>query len=224
MRRNRTAILPFARLPRWREAVNFIILMPTRPKGTRDKTATVLGLVFLGIALLCVPVSSAQQIPFHMELFGGYSYVHFDSPVFGFADYANLNGGNLSLSIPHLFHPRQYHALGVVVDTSANYGSHLTVYNFMAGPQLTVDKRGLTFFVRGLFGKSRERFGVEPTTIVGLSSLGRAFAFGGGVQKNWQSKLAVRILQVDYINNDNFSLTQNNLRISTGLVYEFGGK
>jgi hypothetical protein len=198
--------------------------MKIQPQGTHGKTATVVGLVVLGMVLFCAPVLSAQQIPFHMEVFGGYSYMHFDSPEFGFADYANLNGGDLELSIPHLFHRRQYHSLGVVVDASADYGSHLTVYNFMAGPQLTVDKRGLTFFARALFGKSRERFGVEPTTIVGLSSLGRAFAFGGGVQKNWHSRLAVRILQVDYINNDNFTLTQNNLRISTGLVYQFGGK
>lgn len=159
-----------------------------------------------------------------MELFGGYSYMHFDSSAFGFANDSSLNGGNLSLSVPHLFRSRQYHMLGVVADISANYGSHLSVYNFMGGPQFTFDKKGYTFFVRGLFGKSRERFGVQPPDIVGYSSLGRAFAFGGGIQKNWRSQLAVRIIQVDYVYNNNFELTQNNLRVSTGVVYQFGGK
>jgi hypothetical protein len=159
-----------------------------------------------------------------MELFGGYSYMHFDSPAFGFADYSNLNGGNVSLSVPHIFHSRQYRMLGVVVDAGANYGSHLSVYNFMVGPQVTYDKKGYTFFGRGLFGKSRERFGIEPPDIVGFSSLGRAIAFGGGVQKNWRPRFALRILQVDYVNNNNFGVTQNNLRISTGLVFQFGGK
>jgi len=160
-----------------------------------------------------------------MELFAGYSYMHFDSTTIGFADDSNLNGGNLSLSVPHLLRSRQYHALGVVVDASGNYGSHLTVYNFIVGPQLTFDKKGYTFFVRGLWGKGRERFGIpEALLFPGYSSLGRAFAFGGGVQKNWRPQLAVRILQVDYVNNSNFDVTQNNIRVSTGLVFQFGGK
>jgi hypothetical protein len=198
--------------------------MIIRTQGTRLQTtaATVTGLISL-VLLLCAS-SSAQEIPLHMELFGGYSYMHFDSPPLGFADYSNLNGGNVSLSVPHIFHTRQYHPLGVVVDASANYGSHLTVYNFLVGPQVTVDKKGYTFFGRVLFGKSREHFDIQQVFFPGYSSLGRSIAVGGGVQKNWRSQVAVRIIQVDYIYNNNFSISQNNLRVSTGLVFQFGGK
>lgn len=223
MRRNRTVILPFAQLPRWRQAANSI-LMTIRPQGMRLKTPAVTIPVLIFLVLLCCSPSPAQGIPVKMELFGGYSYMHFDSTTFGFADYSNLNGGNLSLSVPHPFHSREYHALGFVVDASGNFGSHLTVYNFLAGPQFTVDKKGYTFFAHALFGKSRERFGIQDASIAGYSSLGRSFAFGGGVQKNWRPSLAVRILQVDYVNNNNFGLTQSNIRVSTGLVFQFGGK
>lgn len=223
MRRNQTAILLFAQPSRWMKA-GASILMTIRSQGKRLKTgsATVLGVIFL-IVISCSP-SPAQGIPLPLELFGGYSYMHFDSPTLGFSDYSNLNGGNLSLSIPHFVRHGQYRPLGVVVDASANYGAHLTVYNFLAGPQVTVDRKGYTFFAHALFGKSRERFNIQPASINGYSTLGRAFALGGGVQKNWRSGLAVRILQVDYVNNNNFETTQNNLRISTGLVLQFGGK
>lgn len=198
--------------------------MTFRNQGIRlQNTATIVtGLIFL--ILFCCASSPAQEIPLHMELFGGYSYMHFDSPPLGFADYSNLNGGNLSLSVPHIFRARQYHPIGVVVDTSANYGSHLTVYNFLVGPQVTVDKKGLTFFGRVMFGKSREHFDIQQVFFPGYSSLGRSIAVGGGVQKNWRSQLAIRILQVDYINNNNFGISQSNLRVSTGLVFQFGGK
>jgi hypothetical protein len=223
MRRNQAGILLIARHLRGRNAAN-PDLMTTQSPGRRLKTiaATLLGIAFLVLAS-SLP-SRAQQIPFRMELFGGYSYMHFDSHTFGFADSSDLNGGNLSVSVPHIFRSKQYRPLGVVLDASANYGSHLTVYNFMVGPQVTVDKKGYTFFAHGLFGKSRERFGVEPASVVGFSSLGRAIAFGGGVQKNWRPQFAVRLVQVDYLNNNNFGLSQNNLRISTGLVFQFGGK
>jgi hypothetical protein len=215
--------LLFAQHPRSKKAGNSI-LMTIRPQRTPLKTtaAAALGLIFL--LLLACSSSSAQEIPFHMELFGGYSYMRFDSSVLGFAHDSNLNGGNLSLSVPHIFRSRQYHALGVVADISANYGSHLSVYNFLIGPQVTVNRRGYTFFVHGLYGKSRERFGIQEEFVPGFSTLGRAIAVGGGVQKQWHQQLAVRIIQADYIYNNNFGLTQDNVRISTGLVFQFGGK
>ena len=199
--------------------------MTIRPQGKRLLTtaATVLGLMLL--VLVGYSPSLAQEVPVHMELFGGYSYMHFDSTTLGFANNSNLSGGNLSLSVPHIFRAHKYHALGVVADASANYGSHLSVYNFMVGPQVTVDKRGYTIFAQGLFGKGRERFGIpESLLFPGYSTLGRAFALGGGLQKNWRPKFAIRIFQVDYIHNGNFGVTQNNIRVSTGVVYQFGGK
>ena len=99
MRRNRTAILPLARFPRWRDAVNFI-LMKIQPQGTHGKTATVVGLVVLGMVLVLRPgfVRAANSIS-HGSVWRLF-LMHFDSPEFGFADYSNLNGGDLELSIP----------------------------------------------------------------------------------------------------------------------------
>jgi hypothetical protein len=196
--------------------------MTIRSQSIPFKAATLLGLFVL--VLLCCPASPAQEIPVHMELFGGYSYMHFDSSALGFAHDSNLSGGNLSLSVPHLLRSPKYHSLGIVVDASGNYGSHLDVYNFLVGPQITFDKRGYTIFVHTMYGKSRERFGIQEEFVPGFSTLGRAIAVGGGLQKQWHPKLAIRIFQVDYLNNNNFGLTENNLRVSTGFVFQFGGK
>jgi hypothetical protein len=233
MRRNRTAILLFALLPRWRKTGNSnLMTIPPQAKPLKPALTLLLGLALL--VIVAPQTLLAQEIPVRMELFGGYSYMHFDSSVLGFAGDSNLSGGNVSLSVPHLFHSHKYHPLGVVADVSADYGSHLSVYEFLVGPQITVDKRGYTFFVHGLWGKSRQRFGIQQEFVPGFSSLGRAIAIGGGVQKQWHSNLAVRIVQADYIaNNNGFGIdtgfgvmqnSQNNLRISTGFVFQFGGK
>ena len=182
----------------------------------RFKRVVVLSLLFASV-LFCLP-ATAQHMP-QMELFGGYSYLRFDSKPLGYADQSNLNGWTGSLTAPHIFRE-----LGIVADVSGNYGSGFREYNFLIGPQLTTDFRGFTVFARFLYGRARDRVIVNGQSPVGLSSLGRAIAAGGGVEKNLSPKLAFRVLQVDYIDANTLGQTQHNIRVATGLVYRFGGK
>ena len=171
----------------------------------------------LGPALFCFP-AFAQHAP-ELELFGGYSYLRFDSKPLGYESNSNLNGWNGSLTAPHI-----YRELGLVVDASGHYGSGFREYNFMVGPQLTTEFRGYTVFGRFLYGRARDRVEVNGQSPVGFSSLGTAIAVGGGVQKSLSPKLSFRIAQVDYIHATTLGHTQGNIRVSTGFVFRFGGK
>jgi hypothetical protein len=193
------------------------LLMPNiRLLDPRFKHVVALSLIFACV-LFCLP-ATAQHMP-QMELFGGYSYLRFDSKPLGYANESNLNGWNGSITAPHIFRE-----LGVVADVSGHYGSGFKEYNFLIGPQLTTDFRGFTVFGRFLYGKARDRVTVNGQSPVGLSSLGRAIAVGGGVEKALSPKLAFRVLQVDYIDANTLRQKQNNIRVSTGFVYRFGGK
>ena len=183
--------------------------------GPRCKHGVVLSLIIASV-LFCLP-ATAQHVP-QLELFGGYSYLRFESKPLGYANESNLNGWNGSITAPHI-----YRELGIVADVSGNYGSGFKEYNFLVGPQLTTDYRGFTVFARFLYGRARDRLVVNGQSPLGLSSLGRAIAAGGGVEKALSPKLAIRA-QADYIDADTLGHTQHNIRVSTGFVYRFGGK
>jgi len=176
-----------------------------------------------GIALFGSLPASAQHL-YRVDLFGGYSYMRYDSTTLGFRNDSNLNGGNVSIAWPSI-----YRGLGFVADASGNFGDELRIYNFMIGPQFSYRKFGFTFFGHGLYGKSRGRFDLPHQDIYGVhysaySSLGRDYAYGGGVDKPFlKPHLSLRI-QVDYITSDTFGTTQSNIRASTGIVYRWGKK
>ena len=56
-----------------------------------------------------------------------------------------------------------------------------------------------------------------------------AMAAGGGLDIPFGRHLAIRALQAEYVltrfdRSDGSSATQNNLRVSTGIVFRFGGR
>ena len=179
------------------------------------RKAAALALVFFAFS----PLLSAQKF-FHVptiDVFAGYSYLRFDSKPLGFSDQLNLNGWNFELALPHI-----YEGLGAVADVSAHYGHELSAYNFVIGPQYTLEVKNLRIFAHGLFGKSRDRIGLPGTSGLEPSNLARNIAFGGGVDMALGENLSWRVLQADYMITSNFGGTQHNIRASTGIVYRFG--
>jgi len=170
-------------------------------------------LLFIALILLLPSLSRAQQVS-RWEIFGGYSYMRFDSQSIGFRDQSNLNGAELS----GLFNISRKWA--VTAGASGNLGSEIRVYNFMAGPQYSFRMNKGTVFVRGLFGKCRD----QVSAAGGRTSIGKVF--GGGIGYDWQytTRFNIRVLQVDYLNGDTYGTTQKNVRVSAGIVYRFGGK
>lgn len=179
--------------------------LPTKPVWT----------IVLFLATLSFPaLSSAQQKPAKLELFGGYSYVRIDSTTFGFADYSNLNGFDVEATYNFA------KGFGVVGDISGNYGNHLSFYNFLIGPQISFRRGNRNIFGRVLFGKADNRVNLAG----GLDSSGRALGVGVGFDYQYSPRIAIRVIQIDYLNTHTFDTTQGNLRASVGLVFQWGKK
>jgi hypothetical protein len=194
-----------------------------------------IALAFLPLLLFSLP--SAAQGP-NANVFFGYSFYNTD-----------LSSGNRSsadgweASVEGKFSP----FLGFVADVDSHYGSanfscsspavgiacpvgvpvglpggfpgginlSYTEYNFLFGPRVSVSVRKFRPFAEALFGGAH----------VGLSndagSHGSfATAMGGGLDYKIIRPIAWRF-QGDYVLARFFGTTQNNVRISTGLVLRF---
>lgn len=178
--------------------------------------------LFLSLSILCTvaptsaPAQSKVKLP-AIDVFGGYSYLRYESTTLGFAGQTTLNGANVEVALPNL-----YEGLGAVLDVSGHYQSQLEEFNVMIGPQYTYEWKGIKFYGHGLFGKARARLRQPGSSLVEPSSVGRGIALGGGVDIPLKGRISVRPIQADYLITNDFGMTQHNVRLSTGLVYRFG--
>ncbi len=156
--------------------------------------------------------SVAQEGP-RIQVFGGYSYLRYDSKPLGFTDSTAMNGGNAALRFNLL--PQ----FGIVGELGAQYGSNLRVEDWMVGPEVTFHHWGVDLFGHALFGKGQTRVELLSDTV---KSSGRATAFGGGVDFKLSDRLGIRLIQADYFTTNSFDKTENNLRISTGVLFRWG--
>jgi len=179
-----------------------------------NRSAALLFLISL-FTLTASPHCPAQVAP-RWEVFGGYSYRSFDSSPIGFSDRTNLNGWNAepSFNITTTW--------SIVADISGQYGYKLTAYNFLAGPQYSWRQEKSKFFVHALFGKAQNTVNIRTETRNGFESVGRAIAVGGGYDRDLTPRFTLRAFQADYVNSQTFGVTQNDIRVSVGLVYHFG--
>ena len=166
--------------------------------------------LFWLFVLASLPLT-AQEIP-RVQVFGGYSYLRFDSRSFGFANGSNLNGYSLA---PAFNLTREF---GVVAELSGQYGSHLNLRDIAVGPQVLYLRNNTLFSGHVLIGDSRTFVSVGNTA----GDTARAVVVGGSVDRPVSPRFAWRVVQVDYVYTTLFHGTQNNLRISTGLVYRWG--
>jgi opacity protein-like surface antigen len=185
------------------------------------------------LAVLLATVAMAQ-VP-KGNVFFGYSYVR--SQVFsinnpfgvGSNDHANLNGWNGSLEGKFL------PWIGIVADLSGHYGSQdfqficpiqpqcpsisvdSKVYSFLFGPRISVSVGKLRPFAHALFGASHINASAS-----GFSDTDTAFAstYGGGLDYHIVPLLSWRF-QADLLQTRFFDDTQNNFRLSTGIVLNF---
>jgi hypothetical protein len=162
------------------------------------KLPFLLGLFFL--------VSLSAHAQDKVELFGGYSYQRFNS-----SPNVNLNGWELS---------GQYKVnswLGGVADFDGHYGSiagvSSSVHSFLFGPQVSFPAR-VSPFAHVLFGGAHFSGG-------GASDTSFSTAIGGGIDAKVGHGLSWRIIQGDYVMTQFFNNTQNNGRLSTGIVFRF---
>ena len=182
-----------------------------------------------------------------VELFLGYSHFR------GMPTYASgnrmvgLNGGDASVA----FNLNRY--LGLVADFGGYNTTKLnltgpganpareadasgTVFTYLAGPRLTYRRsERVTPFIQALVGGVH----ASPVTLSGCtgnlctplpSQSAFAMAAGGGIDVKVQRHLALRLVQAEYMMTrfadvtTGASNTQNDLRLSSGLVFRFGGQ
>jgi hypothetical protein len=173
--------------------------------------------LFLLLLILAPGFAAAQTgVAPRWEVFTGYSYLRLDSTSFGFANNSNLNGWNAA----GIFNINL--KWSATLDLSGHYGSQLRTFNYMIGPQYTWRRDKSKFFVQGLFGKMQDRVEITVGTKSGFQGVGRAYGGGGGFDWDWSPRFTFRVLQADYLRGNSFGSTQNNIRISTGVVFHFG--
>lgn len=184
-------------------------------------------IVSLAGLLLLLTLPAAAQDPPKAEVFGGYQYTRVN-PGEG-AEGINLNGWNAALqgNLNNWF--------GIVADFSGAYGTptitglgdvDTNIHTFLFGPQFNHRRDRLNLFTRALFGAVRAK-----ATQSGASVSDNAFgmAIGGGVDVNATDRVAIRVVQVDYVLTRFDGLSgstesQHNARISGGIVFRFGSR
>ena len=169
--------------------------------------------------------AKAQELP-KVDVAVNYSYFRAMPAAPGFNDF-NLHGGSASAAYNFRDWLSGVADFGGYQVGSNNNGvsvdDHLLTYLF--GPRITYrGHRRLSPFAQVLVGGARAGSGVFATS---NSHTAFASAFGVGVDWNVKDRFSIRPLQFDYllthlpeISNGN-NQTQNNLRVSTGIVFHF---
>lgn len=185
-----------------------------------------------GALLLFSGIASAQDSP-KLEAFGGYSYVRANE----FNTGLNFNGGSGSLAynLTPMF--------GIVGDFGGYHwsqnGVDATVVSYLFGPKVSLRHGPITPFAQLLLGGAHVSGSVfnggcdarihsegGPCTVSG-SENGFAMTAGAGVDWNATSHIGIRMIQAEYLMTrfsgfgNNGSDLQNNVRISTGVVFRF---
>jgi hypothetical protein len=159
----------------------------------------------LGMLFLFAVSAHAQGYSDKVEVFGGYAYLHLDPTS------TSLNGWEGSA---------QYKFtdwLGGVADFSGDYGSiggvGTSLHCFLFGPQVSFPAK-LSPFAHVLIGGAHSSIG-------GVGDNAFAAAIGAGFDYKVEHGLSWRIFQADYLATRFGSNTQNNVRVSTGIVFRF---
>jgi hypothetical protein len=182
-------------------------------------------------ALFLLGSASAQNIP-PIDVFGGYSYLSFDFPANPSSGTTSqrlaLNGYDFSVSV------RLLHQLAVEADISGhslndcdNTTFNCTDFSYMFGPRFNLRDRSrrITGFVHALVGRDNGTLSYNGSSLTDTSI---AFAGGAGVDYWFFRHIGVQLGPVDYMYTrhlNDFGLpSQNNIRISAGVVFRFGGE
>ena len=170
-------------------------------------------LTWISALMLFLALPAMAQTP-QVEMFGGFSYLRADV---GGAD-LNQKGWNFSVT------ENMNDWLGGVADFSGHYGHeaglNVNDHTFMFGPRFSYRKsRSFTPFAQVLVGGMR-----ASTGYLGISqpSTDFAAAFGGGLDVKVHDKIAIRVIQAEYVVTPFLSLRQDNFRLSAGIVLQFG--
>ena len=125
------------------------------------------------------------------------------------------------------------HWFGLVADVGGQYSTFndqgftekIRSHSFLFGPRLSVRKSRAVPFAHALFGVANVKTETnEFGPLFSFSDTSFAMALGGGVDVRVNDRLAIRVVQIDYLRTSFFGSTQNKGRIAAGVVFRFGKK
>jgi hypothetical protein len=196
----------------------------------------------IGLLFLAVLPALAQEK--RAEVYFGYSYARINPRTPGQPAF-NLNGGSaafgydLSESISFVADLGGYHIAKI-----GSAGADVNLFSFLFGPRFSYrgHSRIIPFGQVLIGGVSTSLYGAPPGAFVGGRAGGFAMTLGGGADAKINEWLAFRLIQGEYFLTrfHEFStspgsplssfpgvapavgrVTQNNLRVSTGIVLRF---
>ena len=190
------------------------------------RAAILLGFFTSFIGLSARPASAQVA---RMEVGGEYSFVHTNAPPGGCGCFS-MNGGT------GWFAYNLFPNLAVIGEIGGEHASNidhtsadLTLTSFLGGARYSRNWfKEMAPFGQLLLGGAHASGALTPASS-GLSSSANAFALvaGGGMDLEMSRHWKVRLIEVDYFltrfdngSNDH----QNNLRVSLGVAYRFGGR
>jgi len=173
------------------------------------------------LALFATSARAQEDSSKSVDIFAGYSYFRFNPSVAGL-DPINTNGGSVSIA----YNAKSW--LSGVADFGV-YHSNVhseqnTLSSYLFGPKISYHHYSqVTPFGQVLFGLAR-----ASVNIAGTPNGDNTFAMsvGGGVDIRLNRRLALRPLEADYLltrfkDGTTSAQNQNNLRVSTGVVFHF---
>jgi opacity protein-like surface antigen len=178
----------------------------------------------LAIFGVLVPGLRAQETPNKVDVFVGYSYIN-ANPSTPSYDSFHLNGGSVNVAYNFT------NWLGAVADFGGyadsnigRIGASSTVSSYLFGPRISYRRsRRFTPFGQVLFGAARTNASAFETT---SSQNAFAMTVGGGLDYRLADHWKIRPAQVEYLltrfqENTSGNESQNNLRVSAGVVFSF---
>ncbi|HKV77942.1 MAG TPA: outer membrane beta-barrel protein [Candidatus Sulfotelmatobacter sp.] len=187
-------------------------------------------IAYIGLGVFLLVSFAAAQIPTSGNIFVGYSLEN-----------TNWAGLNSNLSRPNLngweasLEGKLFPHVGIVTDFASHYGSqsfteapppvpgsarvNVTGHEWEAlfGPRLSIPVGNFTPFAEAMIGVAHVHNGGDFPSSANTSF---ATAIGGGLDYRLIKGLAVR-LEANYLQTRFYSTTQDNLRLSTGVVVRF---
>ena len=188
----------------------------------------------VSVAVLCLFFFASPLRAQRIELFGGYSYVRppvtfvqtasacpvLGCPTFSNTQNLNLNGWEISGAYKILG------PLALAADFSNTSGSFqradTRLKTYLFGPQLRFPGP-ISPFAHFLIGGAHESIGTGVGPLITSGPTQNAFAttLGGGIDLKVLPLISLRPIQIDYLLTHFNSKTQNQPRISAGIVLRF---
>jgi opacity protein-like surface antigen len=155
------------------------------------------------ITLLCLMlfwlplIAAAQDYP-KAEIFAGYSYLRGDLD-------ANLSGFDVSATA------NLNRWLGATADFSGHYYKGFELHSFLFGPKFTFRENSrVNPYLQAMIGPVR----MESITVFG-------WAVGGGIDVKVHRNIAIRAIDMTYLQMQRNGYYSKNGRLSSGIVWRF---